>query len=523
MASDHFLPRWTFMAFILIAFSITMVSALDKNVTNTDDFVHLHIVPHTHNDPGWLNTINSYFKGQNPLGCVECILENITEALQKHPDRKFVYVEQVYFQMWWKTLSIDKQTAVKNLIANGQFEFLLAGYVMNDEACTYYDDIIEQITLGHRFIKSEFNITVNNAWHIDPFGHSAAQARLFSEMGFDAWYFERIDFQDFNDRLKKGSLEMIWRPSSYDTRTNFLFAHVDFMPYFLAPYNWCIDMLCWPEPHLPEVVRRSLMYARWVKNQTHFYSTKHIQHQIGGDFEWSSDAESHYEGLEMVIDYFNSHPELGIKAYFSTPSNYTSSVYNEIRQKNTTLDEKTDDFFPYQDIPNAYWTGYYTSKSNQKGMIREASKYLQLVRKLLTQMFLNKELTFSEVETGLIPLEHALGILQHHDAVTGTAKQAVDHNYINILIEGYKSVHQVLYPELKRWFSNNYGGEVQHLSTCQNNQSKCQVLDSQLKQGKTATLLIYNPSKEHKRLVKLQIPNISLKVWKFSRPRNHPS
>ena len=65
---------------------------------------------------------------------------------------------------------------------------------MNDEACSYYDDIIEQMTLGHRFIKKTFNRTVNVGWHIDPFGHSATQARLFSEMGFDSWFFERIDF-----------------------------------------------------------------------------------------------------------------------------------------------------------------------------------------------------------------------------------------------------------------------------------------------------------------------------------------
>lgn len=85
---------------------------------------------------------------------------------------------------------------------------------MNDEACTYYDDIIEQMTLGHRFIKNEFNQTVNVGWHIDPFGHSAPQARLFSEMGFDGWFIERIDWDDFARRHENGELEMIWRPES---------------------------------------------------------------------------------------------------------------------------------------------------------------------------------------------------------------------------------------------------------------------------------------------------------------------
>jgi hypothetical protein len=69
-------------------------------------------------------------------------------------------------------------------IANG-------GWVMNDEACSYY--VIDQMTLGHQYLKMRFNITptvggdiltgLSTAdmfiykynipligWHIDPFG-----------------------------------------------------------------------------------------------------------------------------------------------------------------------------------------------------------------------------------------------------------------------------------------------------------------------------------------------------------------
>ena len=54
---------------------------------------------------------------------------------------------------------------------------------MNDEACAYYDDIIDQMTIGHQFLNNTFGIipkngnfkSINNlAWHIDPFGHSSA-------------------------------------------------------------------------------------------------------------------------------------------------------------------------------------------------------------------------------------------------------------------------------------------------------------------------------------------------------------
>lgn len=49
---------------------------------------------------------------------------------------------------------------------------------MHDEATTHYIDMIDQTTLGHQFIKKEFDVTPRIGWQIDPFGHSAVQAYL---------------------------------------------------------------------------------------------------------------------------------------------------------------------------------------------------------------------------------------------------------------------------------------------------------------------------------------------------------
>lgn len=49
---------------------------------------------------------------------------------------------------------------------------------MHDEAVTHYIDMIDQTTLGHRFVKREFGVTPRIGWQIDPFGHSAVQAYL---------------------------------------------------------------------------------------------------------------------------------------------------------------------------------------------------------------------------------------------------------------------------------------------------------------------------------------------------------
>lgn len=84
---------------------------------------------------------------------------------------------------------------------------------MHDEACPIYEDMIDNMMMGHDFILKEFNVTPRIGWQIDPFGHSNTNARLFAEMGFDAWFFARLDNDDKQRRLTDNELEFIWMPN----------------------------------------------------------------------------------------------------------------------------------------------------------------------------------------------------------------------------------------------------------------------------------------------------------------------
>ena len=86
------------------------------------------------------------------------------------------------------------------------------GWSMHDEATTNYEDMIDNMMIGHDFILKEFGVKPNIGWQIDPFGHSATNARIFAEMGFDAFFSARMDFGDKEMQKAEKSLEALWIP-----------------------------------------------------------------------------------------------------------------------------------------------------------------------------------------------------------------------------------------------------------------------------------------------------------------------
>lgn len=89
---------------------------------------------------------------------------------------------------------------------------------------------------------------------------------------------------------------------------------------------------------------------------------------------------------------------------------------------------------PYSDVDGArkplytFWTGYFTSKATLKGYIRETSSFTHASNALLTERVLAQDSSATEIEKTLFSkniMLDAMGIAQHHDAVTGTARKAV--------------------------------------------------------------------------------------------------
>lgn len=106
------------------------------------------------------------------------------------------------------------QEDVKMLIKEGRLEIANGGWVSSDEACPNYEDMINNMVMGHAFLKKEFGIRPRIGWQLDAFGHSSANARLFADFGFDAVFMSRADREDRKQKEKSKSLEFLWRPFS---------------------------------------------------------------------------------------------------------------------------------------------------------------------------------------------------------------------------------------------------------------------------------------------------------------------
>ncbi|XP_021887561.1 probable alpha-mannosidase At5g13980, partial [Carica papaya] len=182
---------------------------------------------------------------------------------------------------------------------------------MHDEAAPHYIDMIDQTTLGHRFIKQEFDITPRIGWQIDPFGHSATQAYLLgAEVGFDSLFFARIDYQDRAKRKDDKSLEVIWRgskslgssaqifasafPENYEPPSNFYYEVNDDSP--IVQDN--MDLF---DYNVPERVNEFVAAAL---SQANITRTNHVMWTMGTDFKYQY-AHTWFKQMDKFIHYVN--------------------------------------------------------------------------------------------------------------------------------------------------------------------------------------------------------------------------
>ncbi|CAH2272891.1 voltage-dependent P Q-type calcium channel subunit alpha-1A [Pelobates cultripes] len=221
-------------------------------------------------------------------------------------------------------------------------------------------------------------------------------------------------------------------------------------------------------------------FSEAAKTSQH-YRTNHLIMTMGSDFQYEN-ANLWFKNMDKLITLVNAQQTNGSKVnvFYSTPSCYL----NSLNRANMSWPIKTDDFFPYADGAHMFWTGYFTSRPTFKRYERLSNNFLQVCNQLeaLTGMAARNG-PYGTGDSSV--LRRAMGVAQHHDAVTGTAKQAVADDYNFRLYKGWNSCQTLISNAL----SNLMGTKENFVFCTLLNISVCPFSEA----AKTFNVILYNP------------------------------
>ncbi|CAH0492604.1 unnamed protein product [Peronospora farinosa] len=300
--------------------------------------------------------------------------------------------------------------------------------------------MMDQTAYGHQLLMDEFGISPRIGWQIDPFGHSATQGSLLSQgIGFDALYFARIDYQDYDNRKRNKELEFIWRPSKSRGKRSQVFTG-EIIDHYCPPEKFDFgknknQIQDDTELHDYDVCDEVEQFVNNAKMRGGLSKGNHVFIPMGCDFQYDN-SRRWFKNMDKIIHYVNQ--DARVNVLYSNLSYYTDMK----RAEGLTWSVKTDDFFPYGSAQDDYWSGFFTSRPTLKRFARVANILLQQVRQL-------DAIYQSHHSSTLVALQRAVGLVQHHDGLSGTEKQSVADDYAlrlnDGIIQAEKEMNEVLF------------------------------------------------------------------------------
>ncbi|XP_074027026.1 alpha-Mannosidase class II b [Leptinotarsa decemlineata] len=427
------------------------------------------IVPHSHNDPGWLKTFEHYFQYSSRQ-----IMNNMVAKLQQYKNLTFIWSEISFLNAWWEEAHPSKQRALRELVQSGRLEITTGGWVMTDEANAHLYAMVDQLIEGHQWTWTNLGIKPISGWSVDPFGHGSTVPYLLGASGLKGTVIQRIHYAWKQWLALKQYGDFRWVPSwSPSDPYGSIITHNQ-------PFDiYSIKHSCGPHPYIclnfdfrkvqGEYTEYSLksqsITDKNIKEKAELLLEQYartgslLPHNVvlmplGDDFRYNVKEEwdQQYTNYIKLIDYINAHKEhYKAEITFGTPAMY----FQEISKRYTQYPTLKGDFFVYSDIFSegrpAYWSGYFTTRPFMKLLDRELESSLRSAEILYTVALnnakRNKLSSYSKILERdfekLIRARRNLGLFQHHDAITGTSKSFVMRDYGLKLFEGLRDTTSI--------------------------------------------------------------------------------
>ena len=263
------------------------------------------------------------------------------------------------------------------------------------------------------------------------------------------------------------SLEFGWRQDWDSTNSTDMFTHM--MPF----YSYDVPHTCGPDPSVccqfdfarmrgvakyrcpwkkpPQPITesnvrvRAEMLLEQYKKKASLYRSNNLLIPLGDDFRWdtSKESDAQFNNYATLFNYINSRADLNTQIRFGTLSDYFHSVWEESTKAAPAVYKPggvppgfptlTGDFFTYADRKDNYWSGYYTSRPFYKHFDRELESGIrasEILFSMTDRQFSGRGAVFEGLERN----RRELGVFQHHDGITGTAKDAVVVDYANRML-----------------------------------------------------------------------------------------
>ncbi|PIO62550.1 glycosyl hydrolase family 38 protein [Teladorsagia circumcincta] len=353
----------------------------DKEKIAEEKTLQVIVLPHSHCDPGWIKTFEEYYHSQT-RNILDGMVKHLGEEHQK--DMRFIYAEISFLEMWWRDQNDDVRKKVTQLLKDGQLEIVTGGWVMTDEANAHYFSVIAELMEGHEWIRNHIgqDFTPTSHWSIDPFGLSPSIPYLLSAANITNAAIQRVHYSVKKHLARNKQLEFMWRQLWGSHGKADIRTHV--FPF----YSYDVPHTCGPDPK--------------ICCQFDFRRLREISCPWGISPEIITDANVEDRAF-LIYDQYRKKSQL---------------------YKTNVLLVPLGDDFRYD--TNAEWEDQYEN-------------YIKLFKEMNNKKEWNVNAFGSLVEA-----RRALSLFQHHDGVTGTAKDYVMKDYGNKMLSALQETEKVL-------------------------------------------------------------------------------